>query len=128
MKILKSAAIVFSLSVAMGSFSTSAVAESDPGRISYKPITVINEVSSRIDAAVTAIDNGTEGGEVAAMIKKARDFIKELNANDKVAREAAKVRNHMKAAEAAAKAANLTEAKEHLNNAKQANEGLKSFL
>ena len=128
MKIFKSAAIAFSLTVAMGSFSTSAVAESDPGRISYAPVDVINEVSTRIDAAVTAIDNGAEDAEVAAMIKKARDFTKELNANDKVARETAKVRNHLKAAEAAAKTANLTEAKEHLATAKKANEGLKGLL
>ncbi|MGY6277450.1 hypothetical protein [Methylomonas sp. MgM2] len=128
MKIFKSAAIAFSLTVAMGSFSTSAVAESDPGRISYAPVDVINEVSNRIDAAVTAINNGAEDADVAALIKKARDFTKELNANDKVARETAKVRNHLKAAEAAAKTANLTEAKEHLATAKQANEGLKGLL
>ena len=128
MKILKSAAIAFSLTVAMGSFSTSAVAESDPGRISYAPIDVINEVSSRIDTAVTAIDNGAEDAEVAALIKKARDFTKELNANDKVARETAKVRQHLKNAEKAAKTADLTGAKEHLGAAKQANEGLKGLL
>ena len=128
MKILKSAAIAFSLTVAMGSFSTSAVAESDPGRISYAPIDVINEVSTRIDTAVNAIDNGTEGDDVAALIKKARDFTKELNANDKVARETAKVRQHLKNAESAAKKADLTGAKEHLAAAKQANEGLKGLL
>ena len=128
MKILKSAAIAFSLTVAMGSFSTSAVAESDPGRISYAPIDVINEVSSRIDTAVTAIDNGAEDAEVAALIKKARDFTKEFNANDKVARETAKVRQHLKNAEKAAKTADLTGAKEHLGAAKQANEGLKGLL
>ena len=128
MKILKSAAIAFSLTVAMGSFSTSAVAESDPGRISYAPIDVINEVASRIDTAVTAINNGAEDAEVAALIKKARDFTKELNANDKVARETAKVRQHLKNAESAAKTADLTGAKEHLGAAKQANEGLKSLL
>lgn len=128
MKILKSAAIAFSLTVAMGSFSTSAVAESDPGRVSYAPIDVINEVASRIDTAVTAINNGAEDAEVAALIKKARDFTKELNANDKVARETAKVRQHLKNAESAAKTADLTGAKEHLSAAKQANEGLKGLL
>jgi len=128
MKIFKSAAIAFSLTVAMGSFSTSAVAESDPGRISYAPVDVINEVSNRIDAAVNAINNGAEDADVAALIKKARDFTKELNANDKVARETAKVRQHLKNAESAAKTADLTGAKEHLAAAKQANEGLKGLL
>ena len=128
MKILKSAAIAFSLTVAMGSFSTAAFAESDPGRVSHAPADVIKEVSARIDAAVTAINNGAEDAEVAAMIKKARDFTKELNANDKVARETAKVRNHLKDAEAAAKKADLTSSKEHLGVAKKANEGLKGLL
>ena len=128
MKILKSAAIAFSLTVAMGAFSTAAVAESDPGRVSHAPADVIVEVSARIDAAVEAINNGAEDAEVVAMIKKARDFTKELNANDKVARETAKVRGHLKAAEKAAKTADLTSAKEHLGAAKQSNEGLKSLL
>lgn len=128
MKILQSAAIAFSLTVAMGSFSTAAVAESDPGRVSHAPMAVINEVSSRIDAAVQAINNGAEDADVAALVKKARDFTKELNANDKVARETAKVRTHLKNAEASAKTANLQEAKEHLAKAKELNEGLKGLL
>lgn len=54
----------------MGSFSTAAVAESDPGRVSYKPIDVINEVITRITAAETAINNGAEGDAVVDSIKK----------------------------------------------------------
>lgn len=128
MKILKSAAIAFSLTVAMGSFSTAAVAESDPGRVSYAPADVIKEVSSRIDAAIAAINNGESAEEVAALSKKARDFTKELNANDKVARETAKVRDHLKAGEKSAKEANSTEAKAHFEKAKEVNEGLKKLL
>lgn len=128
MKILKSAAIAFSLTVAMGSFSTAAVAESDPGRVSHAPADVIKEVDSRIDAALAAITNGAEGDEVAALSKKARDFTKELNANDKVARETAKVRDHLKKAETSAKAANLEEAKGHFQKAKETNLKLKSLL
>ena len=128
MKILKSAAIAFSLTVAMGAFSTAAVAESDPGRVSYSPSDVIKEVSARIDAAEAAINNGASAEETAALIKKARDFTKELNANDKVARETAKVRDHMKAAEKSVKEANSSEAKVHLQKAKEVNEGLKKLL
>lgn len=128
MKILKSAAIAFSLTVAMGSFSTAAVAESDPGRVSHAPGEVIKEVSSRIDAAAAAIDNGSSPDDINALIKKARDFTKELNANDKVARETAKVRDHMKAAEKSVKEANSSEAKAHLQKAKESNEGLKKLL
>ncbi len=128
MKILKGAVVAFSLAVSMGSFSTAAVAESDPGRVSYKPIDVINEVVARISAAETAINNGSEGDVVVDAIKKASDLIKELNANDKTAREADRVRGHLKAAIASAKAANLQEAKEHLAKAKPGAEGLKKFL
>jgi len=128
MKILKSAVVAFSLTVAMGAFSTTAVAESDPGRVSYKPVDVINGVVERISAAEAAINNGAEGDDVVAAIKKAADFIKELNANDKTAREADKVRGHLKAAITAAKAANLQESKGHLATAKQGAEGLKKFL
>lgn len=126
MKILKSAVIAFSLAAAIGSFSTAAVAEA--GRTSYKPIDAINEVVTRITTAETAINNGAEGAEVAALIKKASDFSEEINANDKVARENQKVRGHLKAAITSAKAANLQESKEHLAKAKQAVEGLKKLL
>jgi len=128
MKIFKSAAIAFSLTVAMGSFSTAAVAESDPGRVSHAPADVIKEVSSRIDAAIAAINNGESADEVAALSKKARDFTKELNANDKVARETAKLRDHLKAAEKSVKEANSTEAKAHFEKAKEVNESLKKLL
>lgn len=128
MKILKSAVIAFSLATAMGSFSTAALAESDPGRVSYKPMDVINGIKDRIAAAEAAINNGADEAEVTGLIKKAADFTKELNANDKVARENEKVRKHLKAATASAKSANMQEAKEHLNGAKEAAESLKKFL
>jgi len=68
MKILKSAVIAFSLAAAMGSFSATAVAEE--GRTTYRPIDVINGIQERIADAVTAINNGAEDAEVAALIKK----------------------------------------------------------
>jgi flagellin-specific chaperone FliS len=126
MKILKSAVIAFSLAAAMGSFSTAAVAEA--GRTTYKPIDAIQGVLERIAAAETAINNGAEDAAVAALIKKASDFSEEINANDKVARENSKALKHLKAAIAAAKSANLQEAREHLANAKTVIEGLKKLL
>lgn len=128
MKILKSAVIAFSLAIAAGSFSTAAVAESDPGRIAYKPIDAIKGTLDRIAAAETAINNGAEDAEVVALIKKASDFTEEINANDKVDRANSKARQHFKAAIASAKAANLQEAKEHLAKAKEGVEGLKKLL
>ncbi|WP_347988434.1 hypothetical protein [Methylomonas sp. AM2-LC] len=126
MKILKSAVIAFSLAAAMGSFSTAAVAEA--GRTSYKPIDAIKGVLERIAAAETAINNGAEDADVAALIKKASDFSEEINANDRVARENSKATKHLKAAIASAKAANLQESKEHLAKAKEVIESLKKLL
>jgi hypothetical protein len=126
MKILKSAVIALSLTAAMGSFSTAAVAED--GRTTYRPIDVIKGIQDRIADAETAINNGAEDAEVAALIKKASDFSKELNANDKVDRENSKVKGHLKAAITSAKAANLQETKEHLAKAKETAEGLKKLL
>ncbi|MEY4719144.1 MAG: hypothetical protein RL563_1762 [Pseudomonadota bacterium] len=126
MKILKSAVVALSLALAMGSFSTAAVAEA--GRTTYKPIDAIKGSIDRLEAAETAINNGSEDAQVAALIKKAADFSEEINANDKVARENSKVRSHLKAAISSAKSANLQEAKEHLAKAKAGLEGLKKLL
>jgi hypothetical protein len=128
MKILKTAAVAISLALTLGSFSTSAVAEADKGRTAYKPIDAINGVLERITAAEHAINNGAEGDEVVALIKKAADFSEEINANDKVSRENSKVRTHLKNAIMAAKKADLQEAKQHLATAKQGTEGLKKLL
>lgn len=126
MKILKSAVVAFSLAIAMGSFSTAALAEA--GRTTYKPIDAINGSIERLVAAENAINNGAEDAEVVALIKKAADFSEEINANDKVSRENSKVRGHLKAAAASAKSANLQESKEHLGKAKAGLEGLKKLL
>lgn len=126
MKILKSAVVAFSLAVSIGSFSTAVNAED--GRISYKPIDAINIVGQHIDAAITAINNGAEEKDVVPHIKQASDLTKEINANDKVSRETSKVVAHLKAGLASAKAANLTDTKEHLAKAKQVLDNLKKLL
>ncbi len=126
MKILKSAAIAFSLTVAMGSFSTAALAED--GRTTFKPIDAIKGVLDRITTAETAINNGVDGAEVAVLIKSAADYAKEINANDKVARENSKALIHFKAAITSAKAANLQESKEHLAKARAVVESLKKLI
>lgn len=126
MKILKSAVIAFSLAVAMGSFSTAAVAEA--GRTHFKPLDAVKGVQDHIAAAETAISNGAPGAEVAAHAKKAADTAEEINANDKVSRENSKVLKHLKAAQASAKADNFQETKEHLTKAKEVLENLKKLI
>jgi len=128
MKILKSAVIACSLTVAMGAFSTAAVAESDPGRITYSPVDAINGISERVAAAEAAINNGASGEEVATLIKKATDFSKELNANDKVDRANSKAKAHLKEGIKSAKAGNMEETKAHINAAKEILATLKGLL
>jgi len=108
MKILKSAVVAFSLAIAMGSFSTAAVAEA--GRTSYKPVDAVKGVQERIGKAEAAIASNASGDEVATLIKAASDFSEEINANDRVARENSKNLKALKAGVAAAKAGNLPEA------------------
>jgi hypothetical protein len=126
MKILKSAVVAFSLAVAMGSFSTAAVAEA--GRVHFKPLDAAKAVQDHISAAEAAINNGAPSAEVVAHIKKAADTCEEINANDKVSRENSKVIKHLKAAAASAKADNFQESKEHLAKAKEVLEVLKKLI
>jgi len=127
MKILKSAVVAFSLAIAMGSFSTTANAAVED-RTSFKPLDAVKAVQSHIAAAVAAINNGADANEVSAHIKSASDGAKEINANDKVARENSKAIKHLKAAQASAKVANLQEAKEHLGKANEVLEDLKKLI
>lgn len=115
MKILKSAVVAFSLAVAMGSFSTTALAACESGRTCFTPKQAIQIVEENIKAAQAAIGAGHTAEDVADLIKKASDASKEINANDVVDRNRAKANNHLKAAFKAAKDGNLTETTEHLN-------------
>ncbi len=117
MKILKSAVVAFSLAIAMGSFSTAAVAEA--GRTSYKPVDAVKGVQERIAKAEAAIASKASNDEIASLIKQASDFSEEINANDKVARENSKSLKALKAGVTAAKAGNLQEAQDSLNKAKE---------
>ena len=117
MKIFKSAVVAFSLAIAMGSFSTAAVAEA--GRTSFKPIDAVKGVQERISKAEAAIASNASGDDVAALIKAASDFSEEINANDRVARENSKNLKALKAGVAAAKAGNLAEAQNNLNKSKE---------
>lgn len=126
MKILKSALVAFSLAIAMGSFSTAAVAAE--GRTHFKPIDAVKLVGDHINAAEAAINNGATGAEVAAHIKKAADSCEEINANDKVSRETSKVIKQLKASLASAKADSLQETKDGLEKAKQLLENVKKLI
>ncbi len=127
MKILKSAVVAFSLALTLGSFSTSAVA-CETGRICYTPEQAIDLVLQDIKSAMDAIDSGSEGEVVAAVIKSASDASKEINANDVVDRNRQRANGILKKARKEAKREQLQVAEEHLKQAKKRFEALKGML
>jgi hypothetical protein len=128
MKTLKTILLSLFIAVSMGAVSTSALAEVDPGRISYAPAEAINMVVAQIQVAIEGISQGASGEEAAALIKKASDLSKEINANDKVDMARSKANRKLKAARSHAQESALQEAEQELRDAKKAFEALKSLL
>lgn len=122
--------ILLSLFIAssIGAFSTSALAESDPGRITYKPAEAIDMVSAKVKVAIDAITSGSEGSKVAPLIKDALDASKEINANDKVDMARSRANNKLKAAKKHATEGALQEAEQELRDAYKGFQDLKNLL
>ncbi len=112
----------------MGAVSTSALAESDPGRITYKPADAIDLVVAKIQNAIDGISKGASNEEAAALIKQASDMSKEINANDKVDNARAIANRKLKSAISHAKESALQEAEQELRDAKKDFEALKGLL
>ncbi len=128
MKTLKTILLSLFIAASMGAVSTSALAEVDPGRITYAPAEAIDMVVTKIQAAIDGISHGANGDEAAALIKNASDASKEINANDKVDRDRSKANRKLKTAIKHAKESALQEAEQELRNAKKDFEALKSLL
>lgn len=128
MKTLKTILLSLFIAASMGAVSTSALAEVDPGRITYKPAEAIDMVVAKIQAAIEGISKGASNDEAAALIKQASDLSKEINANDKVDNARAKANRKLKAAMAHAKESALQEAEAELRDAKKDFEALKSLI
>lgn len=128
MKTLKTILLSLFIAASMGAVSTSALAEVDPGRITYKPAEAIDMVVAKIQAAIEGISKGASGDEAAALIKPAIDLSKEINANDKVDNARAKANRKLKSAITHAKESALQEAEAELRDAKKDFEALKSLL
>ncbi len=128
MKILKKILLSLLIAASMGAVSTSALAETDKGRITYAPADAIDLVVGKIKIALEAVTSGSEGEKVADLIKDASDASKEINANDKVDIARSKANNKLKSARTHAKEAALQEAEQELRDAQKAFEGLKSLL
>ena len=128
MKTLKTILLSLFIAASMGAVSTSALAEVDPGRITYKPAEAIDMVTAKIQAAIEGISKGASGDEAAALIKPAIDLSKEINANDKVDNARAKANRKLKSAMSHAKESALQEAEAELRDAKKDFEALKSLI
>jgi hypothetical protein len=128
MKTLKTILLSLFVAASMGAVSTSALAEVDPGRITYKPADAIDMVVAKIQAAIDGISKGASADEAAALIKQASDASKEINANDKVDNARAKANRKLKSAMSHAKESALQEAEQECRDAKKDFEALKKLL
>jgi hypothetical protein len=128
MNTLKKTMLSILMASTMALISTSASAETDAGRATYKPAEAIDIVSTRIQTAIEAISKGATNEEAAALIKPAIDFSKEINANDKVDNARAKANKKLKSAMTHAKESALQEAEQELRDAKKDFEALKSLI
>ena len=128
MKTLKTILLSLFIAASMGAVSSSALAETDAGRVTYKPAEAIDMVTAKIQAAIEGISKGASNDEAAALIKPAIDLSKEINANDKVDNARAKANRKLKSALSHAKESALQEAEQELRDAKKDFEALKSLL
>ncbi len=128
MKILKKILLSLLIAASMGVVSTSVLAETDPGRVTYAPADAIDIVTGKIKAALDAVTSGSEGDQVADLIKEALDATKEINANDKVDVGRSRANKILKSARKHAKAESLQEAEQELRNAVKAFNDLKSLI
>lgn len=112
----------------MSAVSTSVLAETDKGRVTYAPVEAIGITSSKIKIALDAITNGTEGEKVSALIKDALDSTKEINANDKLDIARSRANNVLKAAKIHAKDSALQEAEQELRDAMKMFADLKKLI
>ena len=126
MKTLKT--ILLSLFIAASMGAVSALAETDAGRVTYKPAEAIDMVVAKIQAAIEGISKGASNEEAAALIKPAIDLSKEINANDKVDNARSKANRKLKSAMSHAKESALQEAEQELRDAKKDFEALKSLI
>ncbi|MDD2722959.1 MAG: hypothetical protein PHH59_02925 [Methylovulum sp.] len=128
MKNLKKILLSLLVASAMGGVSAVAVAESDPGRITYAPTEAIDMVAAKVKVAIDAVSTGSDGEAVAKLIKDAMDASKEINANDKVDMARSRANNKLKSARTHAKENALQEAEQELRNAYKGFQDLKGLL
>lgn len=128
MKVMKKILLAAMVAATLGTISTSAVAETDKGRVTYAPAEAIDMVAGKVKAAIDAISTGSSGDEADVLVKAALDASKEINANDKVDNARSKANNKLKSARKHIKEAALQEAEQELRDAYKAFNDLKNLL
>lgn len=128
MKIFSKVLLSLAIACSAAAVSTTVLAETDPGRITYSPAKAIDMVVEKSHAAIALLDSGADKEEIAAAIKEASDLSKEINANDKVDVARSRANAHLKKARSEAKKGNFQPAEEHLKMGIKAFEGLKSLI
>ncbi len=128
MNVLKKIALAAMVTASLGAVSTTAFAESDPGRIVYSPTTAIEMTAGKVQVAIDALTAGTDAETVSKLIKDASDATKEINASDSVFRASTKANNMIKAARNHVKEGAMQQAEQELRSAHQAILDLKKIL
>ncbi len=128
MKNLKTIVLSSLIALAMGAFSSVAMAESDAGRVSYAPADAIDLMIGELKKAKLAAAEGKPGEEVYKFIKQCMDYGKDVNANDVVDRERSRTNEVIKKARTMAKKNDMKGIEEHLDKAMKQLEDIKSLI
>lgn len=110
MKNSKKILLALLVAASAGSFSSVSYAELDGGRVSYSPQEALGLVNEKLTQANAAIAAGAANEAVVAELQQAKDYTKEVNANDKVSFKLSKARDSIKKAILEAKNGHLPEA------------------
>ncbi len=128
MKTLKTIVLTSLIALAMGAFSSVALAESIDARVSYAPADAIDMMIGELKKAKLAAAEGKPGDEVYKLIKQAMDYGKDVNANDVVDRERSRTNETIKKARTMAKNNAMTGIDEHLDKAIKQLEDMKGLI
>ncbi len=127
MKLLKNVVLCLFMAVSVAGVSTTALAESDPGRVAYKPTDAIDMVVKKVAEAQAAVAAKKSPEEIFELVKAAKSLRKEINANDKVDRANSKATIHLSKALGLLKQKD-TNVSEHLDAAAKEFADLKKLL
>ena len=141
MKLLKSTFVATTLALSLGSFSTTASAVCLGMACMYNKMTPLEGINATVDQVHVALEavklksSGGAGGDekhsdevIINDIKEALKLSKEINANDKLARNRNRANDYLKKARKAVKDGDLAKASEELHEAEKRFSELKGML